>query len=68
MSRVVLGKEYIDTVTGYAGMATARNEIYRGSINVLLQRLDKSGQIEEVWITEPRLEPYDSPPKGVGFG
>lgn len=67
MTSVELGETYADKVTGYVGVATARNEIYCGTTNVKIERLDKSGNIEELWLPEERLQEHDGSQRGVGF-
>lgn len=60
-----LGEKYRDTVTGYAGTATARTEFLHDSPSIRLTSIGKDGRPEDVWLTEGRLEPVDG--KSLGF-
>ena len=55
-------EKYRDTATGFEGVATARIEFANGCVRILLERLDKDGELQETYFDEQRLEPLESEP------
>ena len=56
--KVVLGKKYKDSITGFTGIASARSEYLYGCVRVLIEatRLKKDGDfLPDAWFDEPRL-------------
>lgn len=57
--RMKLGNVYKDKVTGYTGTATVHCEYLSGKPRTMLER---SGDAEEKWFTDERLEPVEPAP------
>lgn len=58
MAEINLGDLVQDTVTGYTGIATCRNEELGGTpiICVVLPLSATNGEYEEIWFPEARLK------------
>lgn len=52
----VLARSYIDTVTGFHGVATGRAEYISGPPRVGLETVLKNGEHFERWFDESRLD------------
>jgi hypothetical protein len=52
---VHLGEEYVDSITGFQGTATARTEYLYGCVRVVLEGVGKDGTPEEWVFDEQRL-------------
>jgi hypothetical protein len=61
-----LGEKYRDKATGWEGIATAHVEYLDDAPSVRLQRVGQSGELEEQYFAEGRLE-LAEPEKGAGF-
>ena len=55
---VVLGKIYKEKVSGFEGVATGKTEYLWGCVRILVtaEKLDKEGNVKELWFDEPQLE------------
>ena len=56
--KVILGKEYKDSISGFQGVATARSTYLYGCVRVLITstRLKEDGDfLPDCWFDEPQL-------------
>lgn len=54
----VLGAKYVDRVTGFVGMATARAEYLGNTPDVRLTAETGQDELKERWVTESRIEKH----------
>lgn len=60
MAKVKLGETYIDPITGFVGMATARAEYLLNTPDVRLTAKTGQEEVKERWVAEARIEKYEN--------
>lgn len=54
--KIVFGRKYLDSQTGFEGIATARVEYWKNAEEILLETLDNEGRILKEWVETARLK------------
>ncbi len=63
MISIKLGQSYMENVHNRSGIATALCTYLTGCTQVCLERLDKDGDVVDVWIDITRIEKVKLPAK-----